>query len=287
MVRIITVIAYLILAPLLGGLLAGIDRKITARMQGRIGPSVFQPFYDVSKLLNKQVLKINDAQYVFALCFLVFVVITGSLFFAGCDLLLVFFMLTTAAMFLVIEASTTNTPYSVMGSQRELVQMLSYEPMVLLTAIGFYISTGTFNVSEIILSDVPAIKYMPGIFIGFLFILSIKFRKSPFDLSTSHHAHQELVKGVTTELSGKMFAVIEISHWYENVFLIGIVALFFIFNAWWSGILAIVMCAVSYFLEILIDNTSARVKWELMFKLTWVITLIFGAVNVLVLYLIK
>ena len=287
MVRIITVIAYLVLAPLLGGLLAGIDRKITARMQGRIGPSIFQPFYDVNKLLNKEVLKINDAQYVFALCFLVFVVITGALFFAGCDLLLVFFMLTTAAMFLVIEASTTNTPYSVMGSQRELAQMLSYEPMVLLTAIGFYIATGTFNVGEIILSDVPAIKYMPGIFIGFLFILSIKFRKSPFDLSTSHHAHQELVKGVTTELSGKMFAVIEISHWYENVFLIGIVALFFIFNAWWSGIVAIVMCALSYFLEILIDNTSARVKWELMFKLTWVITLVFGVINVLILYLMK
>ena len=287
MVRIITVIAYLVLAPLLGGLLAGIDRKITARMQGRIGPSIFQPFYDVNKLLNKEVLKINDAQYVFALCFLVFVVITGALFFAGCDLLLVFFMLTTAAMFLVIEASTTNTPYSVMGSQRELAQMLSYEPMVLLTAIGFYIATGTFNVGEIILSDVPAIKYLPGIFIGFLFILSIKFRKSPFDLSTSHHAHQELVKGVTTELSGKMFAVIEISHWYENVFLIGIVALFFIFNAWWSGIVAIVMCALSYFLEILIDNTSARVKWELMFKLTWVITLVFGVINVLILYLMK
>lgn len=286
MVKVITVIAYLILAPLLGGLLAGIDRKITARMQGRIGPSILQPFYDVSKLLNKQVLKINDAQYVFALCFLVFIIITGALFFAGCDLLLVFFMLTTAAMFLVIEASTTNTPYSVMGSQRELVQMLSYEPMVLLTAIGFYISMGTFNVSEIILSDAPAIKYMPGIFIGFLFILSIKFRKSPFDLSTSHHAHQELVKGVTTELSGKMFAVIEISHWYENIFLIGMIALFFICNAWWSGILAVVMCFVSYFLEILIDNTSARVKWELMFKLTWVVTLIFGVINVLVLYLI-
>ena len=42
--------AYLVLAPLVGGLLAGFDRKISARMQGRIGPPIFQPFYDVLKL---------------------------------------------------------------------------------------------------------------------------------------------------------------------------------------------------------------------------------------------
>ena len=46
----IAALAYLLFAPLVGGLLAGIDRKITARMQGRIGPPVLQPFYDLSKL---------------------------------------------------------------------------------------------------------------------------------------------------------------------------------------------------------------------------------------------
>ena len=37
---IIFVVAYLVLAPFVGGLLAGIDRKITARMQGRVGPPI-------------------------------------------------------------------------------------------------------------------------------------------------------------------------------------------------------------------------------------------------------
>ena len=45
---IIRIIAYIVLAPVVGGLLAGFDRKITARMQGRKGPSVLQPFYDVA-----------------------------------------------------------------------------------------------------------------------------------------------------------------------------------------------------------------------------------------------
>lgn len=285
-IKIISIILYLVLAPFAGGLLNGIDRKLTARMQGRVGPSILQPFYDVHKLIKKDVFRINNMQYMFVWGFFVLVVITGVLFFAGEDLLLIFFTLTTAAMFLVLEASTTNTPYSVLGSQREIAQMLSYEPMVLLTAVGFYMATGSFHVEDIIKSDIPAIVYLPGVFVGFLYILTIKLRKSPFDISTSHHAHQELVKGITTELSGKMLAMIEITHWYENVFLMGIIALFIIHSAWWSIPLALLVVAIAYFLEILIDNTSARVKWDLMFKSSWIVTIIAGVLNIVVLQIL-
>lgn len=277
---------YLFFAPVIGGLLAGMDRKITARMQGRIGPSIFQPFYDVYKLFKKDVLRINNMQYMFVWGFFILVVITGLMFFAGADLLLVFFILTTAAMFLVLEASTTNTPYSVLGSQREIAQMLSYEPMVLITAVGFYMATGSFHVSKIITADIPAIVYLPGVFFGFLYILTIKLRKSPFDISTSHHAHQELVKGITTELSGKMLAMIEITHWYENVFLMGIIALFIIHSAWWSIPAALLVIAAAYFIEILIDNTSARVKWDVMFKSSWIVTVAAGVLNIVVLQIL-
>ena len=285
-IKVLSIVLYLVLAPFIGGLLNGIDRKITARMQGRVGPSILQPFYDVYKLIKKDVFRINNMQYMFVWGFFVLVVITGVLFFAGEDLLLIFFTLTTAAMFLVLEASTTNTPYSVLGSQREIAQMLSYEPMVLLTAVGFYMATGSFHVDEIIKADIPAIVYLPGVFVGFLYILTIKLRKSPFDISTSHHAHQELVKGITTELSGKMLAMIEITHWYENVFLIGIIALFILHNSWWSIPLAILVVAIAYFLEILIDNTSARVKWDLMFKSSWIVTIIAGVLNIVVLQIL-
>ncbi len=287
--RLLLVLGYIVLAPLVGGLLAGLDRKLTARMQGRIGPPLLQPFYDVKKLLDKEILLINNMQYLFAWCFIIFIVFTGGMFFAGGNILLVFFVFTTAAMFLVLEATTTNSPYSVMGANREMIQMLSYEPMILLTAVGFYTATeaalgqGTFTIREIISMPVPNVVYIPGIFIGFLFILTIKFRKSPFDISMSHHAHQEMVKGVTTELSGGMMAIIEISHWYENVFLYGIVAMFTLCAEWWSIPLTVGVIALTFFLEVLIDNTSARVKWDTMFKTTWVVTLIFGAINIFIL----
>ncbi|MVD21715.1 NADH-quinone oxidoreductase subunit H, partial [Vibrio cholerae] len=66
---------------------------------------------------------------------------TGALFFAGSDLLLVIFALTLAAIFFVLAACKASSPYSFVGAQRELIQMMAYEPMVLLTAIGMYMVT--------------------------------------------------------------------------------------------------------------------------------------------------
>ena len=53
-INIISLVAYLVLAPFVGGLLAGLDRKSSARMQGRFYPPILQPFYDVSKLRQKR-----------------------------------------------------------------------------------------------------------------------------------------------------------------------------------------------------------------------------------------
>ncbi|HAN44421.1 MAG TPA: Ech hydrogenase subunit EchB [Ruminococcaceae bacterium] len=281
--RILSSVLYIVLAPVVGGLLAGIDRKITARLQGRRGPSVLQPFYDLFKLLQKETLIVNDVQNLFVLGFFLFIGFTGALFFFAGDLLLVFFALTLAGIFLVLSASSVNSPFSSMGSQRELMQMMAYEPMVLLVAVGFYMVTGTFSIAGIIKTDISPIVYLPGVFAGFLFILTIKLRKSPFDLSTSHHAHQEMVKGITTEASGRILAVIELAHWYENVFLMGVIALFVINSAWWSWLAALAVVAVSYFIEILIDNTYGRIKWEVMLKSAWFFTAAAGVINILIL----
>lgn len=285
---VISAILYIILAPIFGALLAGLDRKITARMQGRQGPPLLQPLYDVQKLLKKQTKVINRVQMLYLLTFLFFILVTGVLFFAGYDVLFVLFTLTTANLFLVIAASSGHSPYAFMGAGRELVQMLVYEPMVLIAAIGLYVVTGSFKVSEIVVHNgLPAIIYLPGIFLGFIFILTIKLRKHPFDLSTSHHAHQEMVKGLTTEFNGKMFAIVEITHWYESIFLMGMLALFFLNNKWWSVILAFVFVAVCYFIEILVDNTNARLKWKTMFDNTWIVTAVLGAINLIVIEVLK
>lgn len=279
-------ILFIIFAPIIGGLLQGIDRKISARMQGRIGPPILQPFYDVKKLLSKEVIVINKAEKFFLAFFLIFMIFTGAIFFCGGDILLVTFAFTLTSIFLVIAAYSTNSPFSTIGAERELLQMMSYEPMVLLTAVGFYLAKDSFNVKDIVIGNVPPIVYLPGIFLGFVFILTIKLRKSPFDLSASHHAHQELVKGITTEFSGKTLAIVEIAHWYEDVLLYGFVYIFFRFNNPMSILLALAMCVVVYIVEILIDNTFSRVKWQALLSSSWIVSGTIGFVNIFILSLL-
>ncbi len=272
---------YVVAAPVIGGLLAGWDRRISARMQSRRGPPIAQPFYDVMKLWQKQNQANCPSQIYYVLFFLALVIFTGGLFFAGADLLLVIFALTTGSIFFVLGAYKASSPFSFVGAERELVQMMAYEPMVLLTAIGMYMVTKTFNVNGIAGNHGMLVLALPGIFLGFIFALEIKFRKSPFDLSCSHHAHQELVRGITTEFSGRTLAMIEVAHWYENVFLLGWVYLFFAS----SPVLGVLMSLLVYGFVILVDNVFARLKWQTALGSAWAVTAVLGLGNILVLTL--
>lgn len=278
----IIAVAYVILAPFIGGILFGIDRKITARMQRRVGPPLLQPFYDVLKLLMKDVQVVNRLQIPAILCHLVFTIITGFLFFEGSDILLTMFVLTLSAVFLIIGAYSSSSPFSFLGAERELVLMTAYEPMVLLTLIGIYKVVGSFSLYGIISTGIPLIIYLPGIFIGFVYIFTMKLRKSPFDISASHHAHQEIVRGLTSDFSGLTLAMIEMAHWYETVFLLGLIYVFFAFNPL-AGVLIVI---ASYFLEILVDNTFARFKWDKILNEAWLVALILGGGNIVALYVI-
>ena len=283
---IIFIVAYIVLAPFVGGFLAGLDRIISARMQGRVGPPVLQPFYDVLKLFEKEKITVNKVQDFYVACFLLFVVITGCFFFAGGDLLLVLFTLTTASAFLIIAAYSSNSPYAQLGAERELLQTMAYEPMVLLTAVAFYVFAGSFKVSDIMNSESMGILPMLGIFIGFMYILTIKFRKAPFDLSMSHHAHQELVAGLKTEFSGTTLALLEVAHWYENIFLLGFIFLFFQNGSIAGVIIGIVVAIIAFFFETFIGNSFARMKWQVAFKSAWIVAAVLGIINLFLLYFI-
>jgi formate hydrogenlyase subunit 4 len=276
-------LAFIVLAPFVGGLLAGMDRKLSARFQGRYGPPVRQPFFDVLKLFQKERIVVNKFQNFSIVLFFVFTLFSGALFFAGADLLLTIFSLALAGTFFILGGFSVGSPYSHLGAEREVIQMVSYEPMVILMAIGMYQATGSFKVADLVQSQKPLILYLPGIFVGFLYILTIKFRKSPFDLSMSHHAHQEIVRGITTEFSGPALALIEVTHWYENVLLLGMVYLFFGFNPW----IALMVSVATFLFEIFIDMNYARFKWQLTFASSWLITAVAGVSNIIVLNFMK
>jgi ech hydrogenase subunit B len=282
-VRVLGAVLYLLFAPVVGGLLAALDRILTARLQGRVGPPLLQSFYDLGKLLQKENIIVHKSQSFYVIFYLLMAVFTGVLFFAGESLLLVIFALTLAEIFLIVGAYRTSSPYAHLGAEREMIQIMAYEPALILSAVGLYVITRSFYVSDIAAVQVPIIHYLPGVFLGFVLVLAIKLRKSPFDLSTSHHAHQELVKGITTEFAGPALAMIEVAHWYESVLLLGFVYLFFAH----IPLLGAGVALVVYFGEVFLDNIFARVKWRLLLNSAWLGSLAVSLGNIVVLFFLK
>lgn len=271
----------LILTPLIGGLLTGLDRRITARLQSRMGPPLLQPFYDVFKLLGKQPRTTNSWIVFCAYMYVVASALSVFIFFLGGDLLLLFFVLTVGAVFQVVGAVSVPSPYSQVGAQRELLLMLAYEPILILVFVGFAMCTGSFMVHSVFELESPLLLKMPLLFLALGYALTIKLRKSPFDISASHHGHQELVRGVQTEYSGPFLALIEIGHWFDLVLILGMCAIF-----WHTSVIGmVILVAASLFTEILIDNITARLTWQWMVqKKSLVIGMILGLVNLLWLY---
>ncbi len=275
--------AYVLLAPLAGGLIAGMDRIVSARLQGRVGPPLLQPFYDLRKLFSRRIAPVNRAQLPLIASHLVFAVLTGVLFFYGSDILLIIFVLTLASIFLILAAYSTGSPYGSAGAERELLVMTAYEPMIIIALVALYGLEKSFNFYEILASDMPAYLYLPGIYVGLIYVLAMKLRKSPFDLSTSHHAHQELVMGLTADMGGPALGMVELAHWYESVYLYALVLLLF-GSSWIAAVLGLL---VTFFLVTLLDNITARVKWKLTLSIGWMITLVAGAGNLIPFYLIS
>jgi ech hydrogenase subunit B len=279
----IKVILILLVTPILGCFLAGLDRKITAKLQGRVGPSLLQPWYDVKKLFHKENIVVNRYQNMYIITYFVFVVASLIMLVLKMDMLMIIFVYTIANVSIIVGGMATGSPYSKIGSERETMAMLAYEPVLVFYTIGMYMLTGSFNIAKLDSFSRPLIAYLPLIFVCMLFIMIIKFKKSPFDFSTSHHAHQELVKGMFTEFSGPAFGIIEVTHWYEYVFLLGLMFIF-----WKPGIIGgLIIAAITFLFVIIADNISARLCWKWMLKFSWTVLVALSIANILFIYLYK
>jgi ech hydrogenase subunit B len=132
-------------------------------------------------------------------------------------------------------------------------------------AISNYDVTGSFMVQRILNLSYPLLIYLPLTFIALIPVLIIDLKKSPYDVSASGHAHQELVRGVFTEFSGYTLALVELGHWTKIVLMLSLVTLF-----WASNLLiGIFLAFVLFFVVLVIDNVYPRLNWKTMLKTTW------------------
>ncbi len=241
-----------IFAPFIGTCISGFDRRVRARMQRRQGPPLLQPFYDMFKLLDKRPMMVHKLHIILGVMHFIALWLSVALLAFGGHLLYVIFMHLMSVVFLVLSAYSVRSPYSHMGANRELQAVVAYEPVLILIAVGFYIQTGSFEVSDI-LSQSPALFSMPLMFVALLILLPLKLKKSPFD---APEAHQELVGGVEIEFSGFFYEFIYMAKMTEIVFVYAFVFLFGGDNT----LLGLGLVVGSFFLVNAVDNATGRVR---------------------------
>ncbi|MEN2997197.1 MAG: complex I subunit 1 family protein [Acetomicrobium sp.] len=251
--KIVSGFALFCLVILIALLYEGVDRIVHARMQRRFGPPLLQPFYDVIKLLGKEsIVPRRAVRAVFqaspwmamALTLLIFLYIPiGSIppILAGNgDIILILYLLAASAVMMVIGGFASGSPYANVGSQREMVLMMSYElplALVVLTLAwlvykrgvpGAPFSLETF-VSVPVWNTVGLIGGM-GIFALLLSLLGVvpaEVGKVPMDIA---EAKTEILEGFLAEYSGRNLALFKLTFALRSLAMSALlVPLFFLF----------------------------------------------------------
>jgi NADH-quinone oxidoreductase subunit H len=202
-----------------GWLFDWLDRRILARVQGRVGPPWYQPVADFVKLLAKEdVLPAgaNDRVAAFLPMFSLASVLAAGLYvpvaghsvaaFEG-DLIVVLFLLSIPALTYFLAGWVSVGVYSILGGNRSLLQYFSYEVPFLMALSGPAIVSGSWSIQEVALRQAATGWNAAVQPIGFLLALVGligKLKRDPLDIPK---AKSEVVAGSLTEFSGRKLAL--------------------------------------------------------------------------------
>ena len=269
---------FTILAPVLGGVIYGIERVVRARMQRRVGPPILQPFYDFFKLMDKRPLMIHSLHALMGIMYFIAEWFALAVLLLGNDLLIAVFFHVIAVLALVIGASSVRSPYSVLGALRELMHMISYEPLMVLMVVAFYLVVGSFDIKDVLSYEGYPVFELPLVFIAFLLTIPMMLQKSPFDIA---EAHQEIIGGPEIEYSGPFYEALYTGKWIEYIYVFTFVFLFG-GNHYWLGALLVVF---AFLFVNLLDNSTARLDFRTMVKFAWSVLIPMAALNVILIAL--
>lgn len=270
-----------IFTAIVGLLASWIDRKVTARVQWRVGPPILQPFYDIVKLLAKEIIIPNGNKFVFLSAPLVglsCVVIVSTLIwntmldpsvsFLG-DLIVILYLLTIPALTVIIGGFASRNPLASLGASREMKLVLAYELPFILILIIPIIKAGSIKLGSIItyqLNNGIILSNPSGIiaFIVAIMCMQAKLGLVPFDIA---EAETEISGGTYIEYSGAPLAVFRLT---RNMLLF--VLPIFIVTTFMGGInniAGIFKYVILLVLIILIRNTNPRVRIDQAVRFFW------------------
>lgn len=273
-------VIFTLFAPIFGGVVYGIERVVKARMQSRQGPPLLQPFYDFFKLMDKRAIMVHSFHALMGIMYFITEWFALAVLILGNDLLIAVFFHVIAVLALVIGASSVRSPYSVLGALRELMHMISYEPLMVLLVVALFLVTGSFNIIDVLNYEGYPILKLPLVFFAFLLTIPMMLHKSPFDIA---EAHQEIIGGPEIEYSGPFYEAVYTGKWVEYVYVFTFVFLFGGSHYWLGALLVI----FAFLFVNLIDNSTARLDFRKMVKFAWFVLIPVASINVILLALFK
>ena len=286
---------------LAGMLLCGIDRKLVAKMQKRVGPPILQPFYDFFKLCGKEtIIPASASKTTFLMAPLVglaalvviqlFIPVFSFSAFSGmADVIVILYLLLIPAMSIILGGAASGSPYAGVGLSREMVTIISCElPLVLvLLAVAKTVGSAMGTGLCFSLSDIAAYQDMNGSLItklsmipaavAMLLIIPGETGNHPFDAA---EAETEICEGLLAEYSGAPLGVFKLSHAIKMLTLTSLFVALFL-GGLGTGIVALdaiilfLLCVVLTAVSIsFVHAITARLKIEQIFKFYW--TLVTG-----------
>jgi len=211
------VIMVLLVAPFFQGVL----RKVTARIQSRQGPPIRQPYYDTFKLLGKEDIESGEAPVmqrfstylslasILAIACLVPMGFKAPMSAAG-DAILVIYLLTLSGICMLLMGLAAGSAYSLVGISREMMTMLTLEPLIAISIVIAAIHTQTFRLDAILNGGIYQSGNYPVSGIIMLGVMLLAFQafvgRVPFDIS---EAETEIMEGPLIEYSGPKLAIIK------------------------------------------------------------------------------
>lgn len=291
-----------------GMLLCGIDRKLVARMQKRVGPPILQPFYDFFKLCGKETIvpaaankTVFLAAPIVGLAALVvlqmFIPIHGWAAFSGmADVVVILYLLLIPAMSVMLGGAATGSPYAGVGLSREMVTVIACElPLVLvLLAVGKAVGgdSVTFSMSNIAAwqlengSLITRASLIPAA-IAFLLVIPGETGSHPFDTA---EAETEICEGLLAEYSGGPLAVYKLSHAVKLLTLTSLFVALFL-GGIGTGIIvvdALILFALCFVITAvmisLVHAVTARLKVEQVFKYYWTVVTALAAISLVLVW---
>lgn len=282
----------------IGSLMSGIDRKVIAHMQKRIGPPILQPVYDFFKLLGKETVipaTANRAAFLMApvlsfvsLSFImVFIPIFGFTAIHGtADMIVILYLITIPGAALIIGGASSGSPFASIGISREMVTMMAYElPFVLVLLTVAKKVGGTeliFNLSTVsqyqrLYGSLITHWSMIPAALAMLLVIPAEIGTQPFDVA---EAENEICEGPLVEYSGSPLALFKLSISMKMIIMTGLFTAMFL-GGFTTGIVILdaVLFVITCIIVMLVCITAthavtARLKIEHLFKFYW--TLVSG-----------